>query len=108
MDLLHSRSYPLWLGDRPFPGLAGRSAPAEPSLAVLCADLLTPRRDGALALLRRLDLAGDVACRGYDAETGASASGPYDAALAGFLAWALDHGREHGRETAPTGKGIRR
>jgi hypothetical protein len=103
MDLLHSKSYPLHHGGSAYPGTAGRSAPSTPSLAMLCADLLTPRRDAALAVLRRLRLDGGVACRSYDAETGATASGPYDAALAGFLAWALDHGRE----PAPKGKGTR-
>lgn len=104
MDLLRSKAYPLYHGDRPFPGGAGRSAPDVPGLATLCADLLTPRRDAALALLRKLRLDGGVACTGYDPETGATAAGPYDAALAGFLAWALDQGRE----PAPRPKGRRK
>jgi hypothetical protein len=94
MDLLHSPSYPLWRGERPFPGLAGRSSPDTCSLAALTADLLTDRRDAAIALLRRLALEAGLASTTYDPDTGHSAIGPYDAALAGFLAWALDQNAE--------------
>ena len=105
MDLLHSRSYPLWLGDRPFPGLAGRRSPEACSLAALASDLLTDRRDAAIALLRRLSLDGGVASASYDPQTGRTSAGPYDAPLAGFLAWALDQTAE---APAPRTKGGRR
>lgn len=89
MELLHSPAYPLWLGKAKFPGLAGRSTPEQASFAGLCADLLGPRRADALELLRRLDLPGGVACRRWNPETGTAADGPYAAAEAGFLVWAL-------------------
>src|SRR5690606_39796115 len=90
MDLLHSRAYPLYLGGRPFPGFAGRSDPGVCSLAALVSDLLTSRRNAAAGILRKLTLEGGVASTAYDPDTGRSARGPWDAALAGFLAWALD------------------
>jgi hypothetical protein len=89
MELLHSASYPLWHGRAPHPGLAGRSRPAEASFAALCSDLLGPRRGAALEVLRTLDLPGDVACATFDPATGRVASGPWAAAQAGYLAWAL-------------------
>ncbi|MGH7505773.1 MAG: glycoside hydrolase family 125 protein, partial [Longimicrobiales bacterium] len=105
MDLFHSDDYPLWLGDRPHPGLAARSAPDRASFAALCADLLTSRRDRALEVLRGLVLEGDVACIAWDPDTGRGSTGPYDAALAGFLAWTLDQARQ---ATPAGGKGNRR
>jgi hypothetical protein len=89
MELLHSPSYPLWLGRGRIPGLAGRSHPAEASFAALCADLLGSQRANALDRLRAIDLPGGVACATWDPETGRAASGPYAAALAGLLVWAL-------------------
>lgn len=89
MDLLHSKVYPLWLGGRAVPGLAGRSRADRGSMAALCADLLTTRRDAALQTLRRLRLEGGVACETYDPDTGRTLDGPFDAPLAAHLAWAL-------------------
>jgi len=96
MELLHSASYPLWLDRGRISGLAGRSRPGEASIAALCADLLTSRRAAALDHLRALDLPGGVACETWDPATGRAVSGPYAAALAGFLVWAL-----LGRNAAP-------
>src|SRR5690606_8137906 len=104
MDLLHSRAYPLWKGGKPFPGLAGRGSPEQCSLAGLAADLLTGRRNAAVALLRRLTLEGGVAGSTYDPETGHTSSGPYDAPLAGFLAWALDQNAEPERSGSKGGR----
>ena len=92
MELLRSGAYPLWHGAAPFPGLATRAAPAEASLAGLCAELLGPGRDRALRTLRSLELEDGVASERYDPQTGRSSAGPHAAALAGFLAWALDRG----------------
>ena len=89
MDLLHSKRYPLWLGSAARPGLSGRSRPGEASMAALCADLLGPRRAEALDTLRTLDLPGGVACETWDPATGRAMSGPWAAAEAGFLMWAL-------------------
>jgi len=89
MELLHSRSYPLYLGDRPCPGFADRSRPDEARFAALCVDLLCGRRGRAIETLRRLRLPGGVACRSWDPQTGGLAAGPYAAAEAGFLVWAL-------------------
>jgi hypothetical protein len=94
MDLLHSHGYPLWLGGRPHPGLAGRASPEQASFAALCGDLLTGRRTQALDVLRRLTLEADLACTAWDPDSGEGSIGPFDAALAGFLAWALDSARE--------------
>ena len=99
MELLHSTSYPLWHGAAPYPGLASRSRPAEASFAALCADLLGPRRNAALDIVRRLTLPGDVACTTFDPQTGRAASGPYAAALAGFLVQALLHGTNAREQT---------
>ena len=88
MELFRSAAYPLWLGGRAFPGLAGRSAPRTASTAALCSALLTPERDQAIDVLRRLPLVAGVAADGYDPDTGA-AVGPFAAPVAGFLAWAL-------------------
>ncbi|HEX7048699.1 MAG TPA: glycoside hydrolase family 125 protein [Longimicrobiales bacterium] len=88
-ELLHSARYPLRLSGRRYPGQASRVRPDEPSLAALCFELLGPRRDEALDVLRRLTLDGDVASTTYDADTGATASGPHHAAIAGLLAWTL-------------------
>jgi hypothetical protein len=65
--------------------------PAEPSLAALCSDLLTHRKDAALRTLRALKLTDGIASDRYDAATGASAGATHAAALAGFLAWTLVH-----------------
>jgi hypothetical protein len=91
LELLRSRRYPLWLDDAPFPGLARRSAPGVPRLAALCADLLGPRRDAALAVLRRLELPGGIAADAYGAQSGRAVEGPYAAALAGFLASSIEY-----------------
>ncbi|HEX9107280.1 MAG TPA: glycoside hydrolase family 125 protein, partial [Longimicrobiales bacterium] len=88
LEFLRSPHYPLWLGDRPFPGLAARRHPGAAALAALCSDLLGPRRDAALDLLKRLPLDG-LACEAWDPATGLPAHGPHHAALAGFLGWAL-------------------
>lgn len=89
MELLHSKMYPLWHGARAYPGLAGRSQPGHASLAGLCSDLLTARRDSALRTLRGLRLDGGFAAEAYDPDTGRVAAGPFSASLAGFLAWSL-------------------
>lgn len=89
MDLLHSPVYPLWHGRKPFPGFAGRSRPDRASFAALCSDLLTPRREVALQLVRKLRLDGGIAGELYDPDTGRTVSGAFSAPLAGFLAWAL-------------------
>jgi hypothetical protein len=89
IELLRSERYPLWLGSKPFPGLAGRSAPGQASLAALCADLLGPQRDSALQLLRRLQLDAGVAARTYDPDTGQSSSGAFAPTIAALLAHAL-------------------
>lgn len=89
MDLLHSSQYPLWLGNAAYPGFATRDRPRAAAFASLCADLLTPRRDEAIQLLRSLELDGGVAGEAYDPATGRIADGPFSAPLAGFLAWAL-------------------
>jgi hypothetical protein len=89
VDLLHSPTYPFWLGDRPCPGLASRRRPGAASLPALCVELLGPRRDDALDVLRRLDLEGGVACETYDPDTGRTAHGPHHGAAAGLLAWTL-------------------
>jgi uncharacterized protein len=89
MELLRSDANPFWVGDAPFPGLAGRLHPGLPALSALCADLLGQRRDEALALLRRLPLDDGLACLAYDPGSGAAAVGRHYAAAAGFLAWAL-------------------
>ena len=89
MSLLRSSRYPLWLGDRPFPGHAERHAPGHVALAGICADLLADRSADAQALLQRLDLTGGVACDAFDPDTGRATRGHHAAAAAGFLAWAL-------------------
>lgn len=89
MDFLRSPRYPLHLGGAAFPGEASRRHPGAASLAAVCAELLGPRRDEALALLRRLPLEGGLACATYDPATGSPAGGRQFGALAGFLAWAL-------------------
>lgn len=91
MELLHSSQYPLWLGSASYPGFATRARPRTPAFASVCADLLTPRREEAIRLLRRLELDGGVAGESYDPATGRIADGPFSAPLAGFLAWALLH-----------------
>ena len=89
MSLLRSRRYPLWHGERAFPGEASRSDPDHAVLAALCADLLADRSRDAQALLQRLRLPGGIACDAYDVDTGEAARGPHAAATAGFLGWAL-------------------
>ncbi|MCI0436412.1 MAG: hypothetical protein L0271_22665, partial [Gemmatimonadetes bacterium] len=89
MDLLHSRRYPLWHGAAPHPGLARRSRPGEASFAALCADLLGPYRERAVATLQGLDLPAGIACETWDPATGKAASGPWAAGEAGFLVWAI-------------------
>lgn len=92
MELLRSGAYPLWHGTAPFPGTAARATPATASLAGLCSELLGPGRERALRTLRSLQLADGVASEQYDPQTGLTAGGAHAAALAGFLAWALDRG----------------
>ncbi|MBX6362846.1 MAG: glycoside hydrolase family 125 protein [Gemmatimonadetes bacterium] len=89
LEFLRSSRYPFWLGDQPFPGVGARRHPRHCALAALCADLLGPRLEDALALLARLPLDGGLACEAYDPRTGAAAVGRHHAALAGFLAWSL-------------------
>jgi hypothetical protein len=98
MELLHSPAYPLWLGTSRHPGLAGRSRPREASFAALCSDLLSTRRTAALETLRSLELPSGVACETWDPETGRVASGPFAAALAGYLVWALQERRDRRSE----------
>ena len=101
MELLHSRVYPLWHGERAFPGLAGRSRPGLASLAGLCSDLLTARRDAALRTLRGLRLDGGFAAEAYDPDTGHGAAGPFSASVAGFLAWTLMADQSAAAQTRP-------
>jgi hypothetical protein len=101
MELLHSASYPLFLQDRAVPGFADRSRPAVARLSTLCSDLLTPWRPNALKTLRSLDLPAGVACEAWDPDSGAPASGPYAAAEAGFLVWALLVGAPHDEAAGP-------
>jgi hypothetical protein len=56
---------------------------------VLCSDLLCPWRAKALETLRTLRLPGGVACTSWNPETGEVSAGPYAAALAGYLVWAV-------------------
>jgi hypothetical protein len=86
MELLHSPAYPLWLGDRSFPGLAGNTGRTSASFVALCADLLGPGRERALDTIRRMRLDGGVAGRAYDPDTGNIVSGAYDAHVAALLA----------------------
>jgi hypothetical protein len=58
----------------------------------LCCELTGPRRDAALRTLRALQLPDGVAADRYDVEQGSVTAGTHAAALAGFLAWALDGG----------------
>jgi uncharacterized protein len=87
MEFLRSRRYPLWRDGR-VGGLAGRSDPTTPRFSALCADLLGPAAQDALDRLLRLRLPGGVAAAAYDPASGEGTL-PHDAALAGFLAWAL-------------------
>ncbi|MHB1168786.1 MAG: hypothetical protein ACYC28_05840 [Longimicrobiales bacterium] len=89
MGLLRSRRYPLWHGERQYPGQASRSDPDTASLPALCADLLADRSRDAQALIQRLRLPGGLACDAYDVDTGEAVSGVHAAAAAGFLGWAL-------------------
>lgn len=87
MEFLRSAEYPLWR-EGPAPGLAERSRPGRASLAALCADLLAPDARPALDRLLRVRLPGGLAAGAYDPATG-DAIDPFNAALAGFLAWTL-------------------
>ena len=89
VDFLRSPAYRLWLGDRPFPGLAAREAPTVAQSAALCSDLIGTRSAETLELIRKLPLAGGLIAGAYDPSTGESVAGHYDAALSGFLAWSL-------------------
>lgn len=86
MELLHSPAYPLWLGDRPFPGLAGSTDRTSASFVALCADLAGSARERALDTLRRMRPAGGVPGRHYDPDTGDIVAGAYDARVAALLA----------------------
>jgi hypothetical protein len=105
IELLHSARYPLWLAGRRFPGHSTRDEPAKPHLAALCADLLTHRRGEAVERLTALHLAGGIAARTFDPDTGRSADGPHAAAEAGFLAWTI---LAHGRKPATNRRGRKR
>jgi hypothetical protein len=98
MDMLHSKQYPLWQGESGHPGLSGRSRPQEASMAALCASLFGPRREQAIATLMGLDLPGGIAGQAWDPETGRIVRGPWAAAEAGFLAWALLHQKRAPKE----------
>lgn len=91
MELVRSAAYPLWLGDRKYPGLASRSRPGEVSFAALCAELLSEDRAEAMTRLKQLQLPGDVACSAYDPDIGRAAAGPFAASEAGLLVWTLLH-----------------
>jgi hypothetical protein len=91
--LLRSPAYPFWK-EGVAPGLASRAHPERASLAALCADLLGPRRNAALAVLRKLRLDDGLASDFYDPATGESDGGTHAASLAGFLAWTLLHALE--------------
>ncbi|HSJ16097.1 MAG TPA: glycoside hydrolase family 125 protein [Longimicrobiales bacterium] len=92
MELLRSPAYPLWRATAAFPGLGARTTPGSGSVAALCCELLGPGRDAALRTLRALQLTDGVAAERYDFEDGSTSGGAHAAALAGFLAWALDRG----------------
>jgi uncharacterized protein len=95
IEFLRSRRYPLWR-DGDVPGIAARSDRAHARLSALCADLLGPARDNALARLMRLRLPAGVAAGGY-ATDGRDVVEPYHAALAGFLAWSMPRAQERPR-----------
>ncbi len=97
LELLRSRDYPFWLGDRPHPGLAGRGAPGEASLVALCADLSTSRREYALGVLRSLNLPSGIAAEFWNPDTGEAVRGHYAAGVAALLALSL-------RATPPAGR----
>jgi hypothetical protein len=108
MELLHSKSYPLFLGGQPYPGFAGRSRPGEARFSALCADLLCPWRARSLETLRSLHLPGGVACETWDPATGRVASGPYAASEAGFLVWTLLTGAPRDEVAAGAAKSKKR
>ncbi|HUF69334.1 MAG TPA: hypothetical protein VMM79_11890 [Longimicrobiales bacterium] len=108
MELLHSKSYPLFLGGHPYPGFAGRSRPGEARFSALCADLLCPWRARSLETLRSLHLPGGVACETWDPATGRAASGPYAASEAGFLVWTLLTGAPRDEVAAGAAKSKKR
>jgi uncharacterized protein len=95
MEFLRSARYPLWR-QGPVAGLAGRSDPARPRLAALCADLLGAQPADALDRLLRVRMPGGIAAATYDADTGEAAE-PFHGALAGFLAWTLVRAAEQAR-----------
>lgn len=106
LEFLRSSRYPFWLGDRPYPGLASRRHPGAAALAALCSDLLGPRREEALELLRRLPLDEAIACEAWDPDSGRPVRGPHYAALAGFLGWTLWNALEgSGEAVSPPGTG---
>jgi uncharacterized protein len=102
MELLRSSSYPLWLNDRPVPGLAPRSDAKAPRLAALCADLLGPRADAAKLVLRSLRLPNLLATPSWDPDTGEAAHTPPSPPLAGLLAWTLHHAVQQRTAVAAT------
>jgi hypothetical protein len=91
VEFLRSSRYPLWKPGA-VPGIADRSDPGRARTSALCADVLA-NLPGARERLLKLQLPGGVAAGAYDVETGAC-SDPYDAALAGFLAWSLARAAE--------------
>ena len=103
IDLLRSSRNPFWLGEARHPGLGSRRHPELGSLAALCSDLLGPRREAALDILRGLELDDGLACGWYDPDTGRGAAERHHAALAGFVAWTLWIAL--GGEVAAGGKG---
>jgi meiotically up-regulated gene 157 (Mug157) protein len=89
MDLFYSKGYPLWRGGAVAEGLTGRDTGGAASFAALCAEALTPRRPRAIETLASLALPGGIACRTYDPDTAACATGPWSASHAGLFAWTL-------------------
>jgi hypothetical protein len=89
IEFLHSPAYPLWRKGRVAEGLAARDSGGRASVAALCADLVTDRRNHALQIVSQLTLPGGIACRTYDTDSGEAADGPWSAAHAGLLAWTL-------------------
>lgn len=89
MDLLHSAAYPLWRKGERADGIAGRDTRGAASFSALCAELASPRRSHALDTLGALTTPGGIACRLYDADTGACVDGAWSATRAGLLAWTL-------------------
>lgn len=91
MEFLRSDAYALWLGRHKFPGLAHRDTPEWATTAALCSELIAGEREQALQTLRGLSLDRGLVATHYQPDTGAPTGERHDAALSGFLAWALLH-----------------